>query len=961
MISARQMMRRFSAFGCVMALYLLMTPVTGMAEGSAAAPGTFGTQYGKEGSYILYRQQYANAARPNATIQIPATENYSASADADIRIEELDGRDALIWDSETGQVEWTFSVEEEGFYQFSCDYYALPGKGGSLEFALMLDGEYPFEEVQQITLSRLWKDVNSPPLQDNRGNDIRSSLEEIYRWQTCSLVDTEGFVNGAFSFYLTKGTHTLRLIASKEPAAFSSFCFCNEDYPPSYEEYRAAQPDAPVIEGDVLCFEAELTSSKTSAMLYPSADRSDPFTSPSDPVKKRLNVIGGENWNTPDQVLTWEFTVPKTGYYQLAFRYSQSYLRGLFVTREVSIDGKVPFAECEDIRFPYTVGNSVKVVGDDSPCLIYLEAGPHTMTMTPRIGALESLLSDVNYAVYQLNDAYRRIIMVTSTSPDMFRDYYLQDAIPDLMDTFSEVESVLRQVADKLEALGGSAGSEGASLILVADQLASFIKQPNTIPSRLETFQSNVSSLASWVLEIRDQSLTLDQFCFCPEGSALPSLKASFWDSLVFQAKAFFGSFTQDYESIGNTYESGETVKVWISSGRDQAEVLKDLCDRSFTADTGIGINLSLVQSGLLQAVLAGKGPDVALTIGRGDPVNYALRDAVLPLEGFEGFDELVEQYMPTTMTPYTLEEHVYALPETQTFLMMFYRTDILEELGLESPNTWEELLKASETLQRNSMNIGLPYTSLDAYSTVSSGIGIQTIFPTLLLQSGNGLYSEDLTSTTLDTPSALSSFKMWTGFYTQYGFDLYKDDYNRFRTGEMPLVIANYSFYNQLSTAAPEIRGLWEMVPIPGTLKEDGTIDRTAAASGNACFILSSCKNTDAAWKFLRWWASTETQTDYGRNLENVLGAAGRYTPASIEAMESLAWSGDELEILKEQWSSVHELTEIPGGYYTSRNIDNAFKSVVNNNENPREALNYWNRQINAEILRKRDEFQLD
>ena len=279
----------------------------------------------------------------------------------------------------------------------------------------------------------------------------------------------------------------------------------------------------------------------------------------------------------------------------------------------------------------------------------------------------------------------------------------------------------------------------------------------------------------------------------------------------------------------------------------------------------------------------------------------------------------------------------------------------------MESPNTWEELLKASETLQRNSMNIGLPYTSLDAYSTVSSGIGIQTIFPTLLLQSGNGLYSEDLTSTTLDTPSALSSFKMWTGFYTQYGFDLYKDDYNRFRTGEMPLVIANYSFYNQLSTAAPEIRGLWEMVPIPGTLKEDGTIDRTAAASGNACFILSSCKNTDAAWKFLRWWASTETQTDYGRNLENVLGAAGRYTPASIEAMESLAWSGDELEILKEQWSSVHELTEIPGGYYTSRNIDNAFKSVVNNNENPREALNYWNRQINAEILRKRDEFQLD
>ena len=54
-------------------------------------------------------------------------------------------------------------------------------------------------------------------------------------------------------------------------------------------------------------------------------------------------------------------------------------------------------------------------------------------------------------------------------------------------------------------------------------------------------------------------------------------------------------------------------------------------------------------------------------------------------------------------------------------------------------------------------------------------------------------------------------------------------------------------------------------------------------------------------------------------------------------------------------------EIPEIPGGYYTSRNVDNAFKAVIYNNTNPREALNYYNKQINAEILRKREEFGLE
>jgi outer membrane protein OmpA-like peptidoglycan-associated protein len=38
-----------------------------------------------------------------------------------------------------------------------------------------------------------------------------------------------------------------------------------------------------------------------------------------------------------------------------------------------------------------------------------------------------------------------------------------------------------------------------------------------------------------------------------------------------------------------------------------------------------------------------------------------------------------------------------------------------------------------------------------------------------------------------------------------------------------MPVVIQNYTFYNQLSVAAPEIKGCWGFQPVPGTVQEDG------------------------------------------------------------------------------------------------------------------------------------------
>ena len=70
--------------------------------------------------------------------------------------------------------------------------------------------------------------------------------------------------------------------------------------------------------------------------------------------------------------------------------------------------------------------------------------------------------------------------------------------------------------------------------------------------------------------------------------------------------------------------------------------------------------------------------------------------------------------------------------------------------------------------------------------------------------------------------------------------------------------------------------------------------------------------------------------------------------------------WTNDEAQLILEQWTEVEEIPEIAGGYYVSRNIDNAFRAATISYKNPRESLNYYIRQTQTEITRKRRELGL-
>lgn len=914
-------------------------------------------------SYDEYLAEHADAQRPEQEIRIEGGDFVRADEEF-ARAGQYEGYSgSAVLTPEEGAVTWEVDVPAAGMYQLAVDYFPTEGKNNSIEREIWINGELPFDGAQYLEFSRVW--ISSGAIaRDARGNDVRPTQVEAPEWRTAYCKDSSGYRAQPYLFYFKKGKNTITFQSVKEPMAVGAITLTQYREPVSYEQYLQEAKEKGASEAvlqEAVKVQGEDAVYKSDSTLYPVNDRTSPLTEPYHSSKVRMNNIGGSNWNKTGQWITWDVTVPEDGLYEIAVKYKQSIKQGVTVVRALAIDGEVPFREAEELRFSYENDWSIASLGDgEQNYQFYLTAGTHSLTMEVVLGAEKAaILEEADNSIYELNRAYRQLLMVIGSSPDTLRDYQLEIKTPEALQILKEQYQIISELAQRVEQYAeGSKGSESAALDNLIAQLQTMSEKPETIAKHWTAFKDNIISLGSWTLSMKEQPLQIDYFLIQTPGSELPKAKANFVQKITHEAKAFAASFTEDYESIGNVYD-GKSLEVWLladaatvssanGSGRDQANVLKNLVDNFFVPQTGIPVNVKLVNRDiLLSATLAGKGPDVALSVANKEPVNYALRGATADLTQFSDFEEVSDWFLDDALEMFTFRDGVYALPQTTSFHMLFYRADILKEMGLEVPKTWDDFYECLAVLQKNNMNVGTvpDYTSYGMY----------------LYQYGGSYYKEDGKASGLDSEEAVLSFAQWTSNYVDYNMPVTYDFANRFRTGEMPLAIADYTQYSYLSVFAPEIKGLWGFTLVPGCEKENGEVDHSVIAGQTASIILENSQMKEEAWSFLKWWMSEDTQTSYGIEVENILGVAGRVATANRYALENLPWSSRDLKQLEGQLQWVKVVPEVPGGYFTERHVKNAFYAVKNNQEDPRETLEDYVKTIDNEITNKRIEFGLE
>ncbi len=935
--------------------------------------------YEEQRTYSDYYDMYAGENHPQQEVMIPGN-SYTAmdhGSDADVSVgsfgteySEENKDDVLIWNAVDGTVTYPVSVPETGLYCLEFSYLPIPSNMANVEFSILVDGESPYDTASRATLNKVY--VNDGEIHlDSRGNQVRPSQKQIGRWMTTPLFDVDGLFNTPLYFYLEEGEHELTLDIIKGYFALEYIKLYNPETLPTYEEYKSAVGGGVTVESTpstLIRIEGENAAFKSDSTLYPTTDNSSYLASPSNPSKTVFNTIGAGNWDQAMQTITWEIgadELTNDGWYKIGIKARQSQMRGFYSNRRIYVDGEVLCDDLDQVKFYYsTEWQVVSPSGENGEDIyVYLEGGQdHSITMEVIPGEIGDSMRLLDAAVLDINTYYRKILMITGPTPDKYTDYYVHERIPELIDEFTRLSADLKKIKNDIETLAGSTGSEAAALERMYMVLDNCIEKPLKIPDYMSQIKDNITALSSWMCDYRTQPLEVDYIELASADQKFSSVKENFFKSFGYGWQRFYSSFFEDYTNLSDD-ATGEAINVWVSLGRDQAMVVKELVESDFNQNHDSQVAVNLVVGGVVEATLAGKGPDVALFLGGEFPVNLAARNLLVDMKAeYADYEEVASRFQQYAATPYTYEDGVYGVPLTQSWAMMFYRKDILTELGFTAPpDTWTDIIDMLPALQRNYMYVGLvlPVVS-GTNATISAATESGHTFATLMLQNGVSYYNDSLTQTNFDSIEAVQAFEQWTDFYTKYGFEQSYDGFSRFRTGEYPIVISDYSFYNQLTVASPEIKGLWDFTLIPGTEQADGSISHAVNSTSSGAVIFDKCKDKEGAWEFLKWFTSAEIQVEYGTQIEGLLGQLGRYTPANVEALQQLSWSKDELNVLLSAMDQLQEIPIIPASYAVTRNIMNAFRETVNNSENPRDTMLWYNRDINTEITRKRENLGL-
>ena len=870
-----------------------------------------------------------------------------------------------VMTTDKSELTWKVDVPQAGLYNIRLDYLTVESRGIDVERELAINGEVPFAGASTLSFSRLWTD-SGDIRKDNQGNDIRPTQMERFEKQSAWCMDSLGYQTEPYAFYFNEGENTLTLKAVNEPVILCGITLTPPAKEMTYAEYSAAQPETPMSEeakNYSLKVQGESAKLRSAPSLYARYDRSSSLTDPYSVTNTILNYIGGDPWTHPGEWIQWDFEVPEDGYYHISVKGRQMYQRGALSARTVYIDGEVPFEELSAVTFGYNTGWEMRTLGDKNgnPFRFYLTKGSHTIRMEVTLGEMGPILKEVEDSIYRLNQIYRKLLVLTGANPDRFRDYKLNQVYPEAIQAMDLESKRLYRIVDEIVATTGEKSDRAAAAQTLANQLEQFVESNERITESFVNFKDNITSLGAAMQNMSESKLDIDLFMITGENVKVPAVHENFFQRTAHEIRSCVASFFVDYNSLGDKFDNTDDVlEIWITTGRDQSTVLKTMVDDTFTAKTGIKVNVKLVQAdAILPAVVAGNGPDIVLSVSGWLAVNYAMRNAAEDLTQFEDFDEVIKPFQSSILVPLTYNDGkhkgIYGLPETQNFPVLFYRSDVMEEMGLPIPQTWDEMIAELPTIQGNSLEVGINFPDITLNPDIS-------VFESMIYQNGGEIYDEDAKRTLIDSEAGVAAFKQYTSLYNDYGLPVVFDFVSRFRSGLMPLGVSTYATYNTLMVSAPEIRGLWDFTLFPGTKKDDGTIDRTVHTDGLCC-VMTTCDNEQTrqnAWKFMKWWVSTDAQVRFGREMESILGASARYQTANQEAIRQLAWSDKQLSVLLEQMTHTKGFPEIAGGYSTTRHITNAIRKVINTKEDPRETLMNYARTINEEIRIKRREFDL-
>jgi len=339
------------------------------------------------------------------------------------------------------------------------------------------------------------------------------------------------------------------------------------------------------------------------------------------------------------------------------------------------------------------------------------------------------------------------------------------------------------------------------------------------------------------------------------------------------------------------------SLTVWIMG--DSSEHFDELV-APFESETGIDVETvaipwDSIDQKFTTAVASGNGPDI-LQIGISKLRTFADSGALLPLD-----DATLADYPNLAASNFidgvagdatAIGGEVVSIPWVSDTRVLFTRTDILAENGIDAPPaTWDELRADAKTLAaRGDGQYGYYIPQWDS------------ALPVVMTWDQGGDIVDADGMIDFGTPEFEKAVDLYTGLYAD-GSVPTNSDFDQtqgFVSGVAPMLVSGPYLAAAIADAAPELEGKWTVSVLPGAA------DNTSLLAGSNLGVWGATKNQDGALALLDFLSKPETQVAW-------FGLDGQL-PTAKDALADATLTSDPLvAVYSEQLANARILPLVP------------------------------------------------
>ncbi|MDR2731102.1 MAG: extracellular solute-binding protein [Treponema sp.] len=854
--------------------------------------------------------------------------------------------DTLSGDNET--FAYHVNTPEEGLYYFTLNYKTASNGFTDVTVSLQVNGETQYSDANNIILPVFWEDESKIYPVDKYGDESTPLQRQIPGPHTVSLFDTRYTTDRPLYFLLNQGDN---LIEIRNETSQTLWLGDLTAYP--YREpipYKAPGTDAipEYININAVDY-VKKNSPHVSINSY-----SSPHVAPYDPLNKKISTIRSRRAGNE---VFYQFYAHQDGNYAITLHY-QTAIEDFSSFISVKIDGDFPFAQAASYPLAPSVNvwrNQTLTDAEGKPFLAPLSRGNHVFSIKTEVSPVSRQERSLRLLVDHLNQFAIEIRKVTGKDIDRNRTWRLTQYIPEVKDYLDAYDIIFRDIIHGLSQYSpkGADSSVIAPMVQALSYLEKLRKKPDELPLYIESLsgqdasvlqQAGVALNSLYALGVEIDAI------YIGSAAGLPKEKARITTVLADGLRKLWHSYTSDKYIVRN---QSDALNIWYASSYMQADLLQKLIDTRFTPQSGIKVNVSIMPdvNKLIMARAARTNPDMALGLGSWIPFDLAVRGALYDFTQFDDFWEFAGNFIPGSLTSYVLNEKVYGVPETITFNAVVYREDILGQLNIAPPDTWTDVAEMMAELQRFNMSFYMP---------IASGVGYKWYYQTspLIYQNNGSLYRSDGLGAAINEASAVKALTFLGDLFTTYAVaEQVPEFFNSFRLGQTPVGIIEPGAYILLSNSAPELLGQWSLSPYPGTPQEDGSISRWFITNGaGGSIIFENTNQADNCWKFLKWYLSEETQTNYAFSLYTNYRIL--HLSSNLKALRNLPIEDKDLRVILESVLWLRDVPRSPGQYLLERGLSDIWNTIVFDGTPAQVAIDRQVIEIQREFKKKMTEF---